>query len=359
MTTSSTALSSPAHPAHPTRDRAAEQRARNARRSERGPVLPTRVPWGAVAVFLVIAFGLAWLVELPVWLSGEGLGSELFLPLTAVTMFTPAIAALVVVLFVRRPPSIPRLLGIWPLRPLGRTIGVTLLAAAVFTALPIGALLLGQAMGLVRLDLVGFGAFAESLRELGIELGTMPLGTAVLIQFLALPLVIAQTALATVGEELGWRGWLVPALRPLGVWPALVLSGAIWGLWHAPVILLGYNYQRPDLVGLACMVLWTILPGVLLGWLRLRTASVWPAVFAHAAINATTSTALILLASGQQASDYVWGTFLGWPGILLMLALVAVIAVTGAWRREPQPGLTLAESAAGAKTDAVLAAGGN
>ncbi|OJX70036.1 MAG: hypothetical protein BGO94_14610 [Micrococcales bacterium 72-143] len=304
--------------------------------------------WRAVAVFLVLAFGLAWLVELPVWLSGEGMESELFFPLTAVMMFTPTVAALVTVLLVKRPPSIPRLLGIWPLRPVGRTIGVTLLAGLVFTLLPIAALLLGGAMGLVQLDLVHFGAFAEQLAELGIELKGMPIAAAALLQFAALPLVTLQTAFATVGEELGWRGWLVPNLRPLGVWPALVVSGVVWGLWHAPVILLGYNYQRPDAVGLACMVLWTTLPGILLGWLRLRTASVWPAVFAHAAINATTGTTFVLLAAGQDAADFVWGTFLGWPGLILMTVLVLVVLVSGAWRREPRPGLTLAESRGGA-----------
>jgi membrane protease YdiL (CAAX protease family) len=43
-----------------------------------------------------------------------------------------------------------------------------------------------------------------------------------------------------IGEELGWRGWLLPKRMPLGTVPALVLSGIIWGIWHAPLVLLRY-----------------------------------------------------------------------------------------------------------------------
>lgn len=96
------------------------------------------------------------------------------------------------------------------------------------------------------------------------------------------------------------------------------------------------------------MVLWTMLPGVLLGWLRLRTASVWPAVLAHGAVNAAANASFLLLAAGQDPLDQVWSSVLGWPGLILMGTLVIAIVATGAWRREAQPGLTLAESRAGA-----------
>ena len=44
------------------------------------------------------------------------------------------------------------------------------------------------------------------------------------------------------GEEYGWRGWLADELRPLGAFWANVITGVLWGLWHAPLILLGFNY---------------------------------------------------------------------------------------------------------------------
>ena len=46
-----------------------------------------------------------------------------------------------------------------------------------------------------------------------------------------------------IGEEIGWRGFLYPALRQrMSTLPACLLVGAIWGLWHTPINLMGHNY---------------------------------------------------------------------------------------------------------------------
>lgn len=321
--------------------RAAEhQRAKN---SERGPVLPTAVPWRAVIVFLVIALGGAWLVELPVWLSGEGLASPWFGPLTLAMMFTPTIAALVVVFWVHRAPSVPRWLGLWPLRPAGRTWLFIALGAVGFTVIPFAALLLGDAMGLIRLDLSGVSGVAAALAASGGQ--GADAATVVTITLLMLPIVTLVNCGATFGEELGWRGWLLPALRPLGRWAALLTSGVIWGVWHAPVVLLGYNYGRTDVLGVLCMVVFCVLVGTVIGWLRLRSASVWPAVVAHAALNTAGSQFLIFVDASDLPAD-PWGSMLGWPGWILFAVIIVLLAVTGQFRKQPQPGLTLAESRA-------------
>src|SRR5690606_14052628 len=80
-----------------------------------------RVKVRPVAIFTALSFGLAWLVALPMWLDG-GLLNPLAPLLLVVMMATPAIAALVVTRFVDRPASIPRELGLWPLRPAGRLL---------------------------------------------------------------------------------------------------------------------------------------------------------------------------------------------------------------------------------------------
>ena len=334
------------------RSPADEQRDRNAQRPERGPLFPIEVPWNAVLVFIAISFGLAWLIILPLWQEGGLLAPE-FLPLSRLMMFTPAVGVLVVVLFMGRPPSIPRRLGLSPGRPWRRTLGMFLLASSVFLMLPVGAIFIGQALGLVQLDLENFSYAEEHYKVLYAELyaegyeeslDAIPIANFVAMQFIMLPLIAVQAAVAAFGEELGFRGWLIPALRPLGVWPALLVSGGLWGLWYAPIVLLGYNYQRPDALGLFSMVVWAMLVGILLGWTRLRTTSIWPAVFAHGSISAAMSTALLLTAAGQEPREIVWGTFLGWPGLLLMGALVAVLVVSGAWKKEPAPGLTLDET---------------
>ncbi|GAA1283023.1 hypothetical protein GCM10009609_54650 [Pseudonocardia aurantiaca] len=97
----------------------------------------------------------------------------------------------------------------------------------------------------------------------------------------ALPLLMVFV----FGEEVGWS-YLLPKLLPLGLWPALLLSGVTWGVFHAPFTLLGYHY--PDLAGGWAIVSTTVasvLLGTLMAWLRLSTGSIWPAVVAHASAN--------------------------------------------------------------------------
>jgi membrane protease YdiL (CAAX protease family) len=75
----------------------------------------------------------------------------------------------------------------------------------------------------------------------------------------------------------------------LGVKKALIISGIIWGVWHWPVIAMGYNYGSgyfgAPWLGMLMMVWVTMAWGVLIGWLTLRGKSVWPAVIAHGALN--------------------------------------------------------------------------
>ncbi|WP_207454809.1 CPBP family intramembrane glutamic endopeptidase [Herbiconiux sp. SYSU D00978] len=330
----------PPSPSREHRRRAAadRQRARNAE----APAIPTTVPWRAVAVFAAVSVGLAWLVQLPVWLSGEGLASPLFTPLTLVMMFTPAVAALVAVR-VQRPAAPARMLGLVPIRPAWRTFGF---AAAMLVALPLisfAALALGQVLGFVEFDF-SFAALAQLLESQGGQ--PVPpelLPTLAIVSLIALPVNSLVTSVATFGEELGWRGWLLPALRPLGTWPALVLSGAFWGLWHTPVILLGYNFGVTDASGVLFMTIACVFLGVLLGWTRLRTASVWPAVLAHGAINTATPLFLVTFLVPEPGS--VHGTILGVAGWIVLAVVIAVLVLLGQFRKQPQPGLTLAESA--------------
>lgn len=325
--------------------KAAAQAAKNSRRPERGPVLPDRVPWVAVVVFLAIAFGASWLIQLPVWLSGEGLTHRWFGLLTLAMMFSPALAAIVVVTLSRRPPSIPRLLGLTPMRPASRTVWMTIGAAAGFALLPLAAMFVGWAFGWLRLDVAGLSGLREWIELTDMPTGGMSVEALALVQLAWLPVAIVISSLAAFGEELGWRGWLVPNLRPLGTWPTLIISSVVWGLWHAPVILLGYNYGRTDVLGLGAMVVFCVLVGIVIGWTRPRSASVWPAVLAHGSINAATNTFAILLAAGQ-TQEIVWGTILGWPGWMLLTAVIVVLIALGQLRKQPLPGLTSAETAA-------------
>ncbi len=294
---------------------------------------PARVPWLAIAGFAVISCGLAWIVMLPVWLGGQGLTTPFLGLYASVMMFTPAAAALLAVFFLQhpRPARIGRHLGLWPLRPAGRTLGLTAAALFGIPLIIIAGAFLAAALGLFSTDLTYFSGFAAQLRLSGggAALQDHSIGQLVALQLLSLPAAaIIPNSLLALGEELGWRGWLLPSLLPLGTWPALLITGALWGFWHAPLVLLGYNFGRTGITGVALMIFACMAFGVLFGWLRLRSASVWPSVIAHGALNAAGGFALVIIS--------VWSNFdpvssgpLGWATWIVIAAVVVVLAVCG------------------------------
>ncbi|WP_238439564.1 CPBP family intramembrane glutamic endopeptidase [Microbacterium sp. JZ31] len=294
----------------------------------------TRVPWAAVAVFVAIAFGLAWLVALPLWL-GDGLASPFAGVILQTMMFAPAVATVVVTFALRRPPRGQRLraLGMWPLKPVGRTVGFTVAAIFVPPLIIAAAVVVSAALGLVRLDLEGFSGLASQLEQAGMDTAGIPIAAIAISQLVSIPIGAVINAIFAFGEELGWRGWLLHALRPLGTWPALLASGALWGLWHAPVILLGYNFSRPDLLGVLLMVGGCVAWGVLFGWSRLRTGSVWPAVFAHGAINAAAGLLIVFAAAGQPLDAAIVGP-LGLVVWGVLAVVVVILLLTGQFRRD-------------------------
>lgn len=289
---------------------------------------PVRVAWPAVIAFVALACGLAWLVTLPLWL-GEGLASPLTGVLLPLMMFTPAIATLVVVFAFRVPGrDRARFLGLWPLRPAGRFVLFLVLGLVLPIAIVAVTALVAGALGLVRLDLVGFSGFAEQVAAT-VPAGTPmpPIAVLVALQFIAIPLGAFINSVFAFGEELGWRGWLQTALLPLGTWPALLVTGVIWGLWHAPVILLGYNFARPDIVGVLFMVGGCVAWGVLLGWLRLRSASLWPAVLAHGSLNAVGALVVILVAAGETPDLALVGPLgvVAWAVLAIAVSVIVLI----------------------------------
>lgn len=321
-------------------------------------VVPATVPWLEVAIFVVIAFALAWLVCLPLWISGKGLSDPLAVQVYgAVMMFSPLVAGIVALTVqrkrakrARRPmASVPRYLGIGPLRPIGRVIWMTVAAFFGTFVLVVLGYLVASALGWLTLDLTGLSGFRTQLASIpGAE--SLPIIAALAI-YLALMLFGSLfNVIVTFGEESGWRGWLLTSLRPLGTWPALLIVGVIWGLWHAPLILLGYNFNRPDITGLGFMVGGCVMVGILFGWLRLRTGSVWPAVFAHAALNGSAGMLLALvMGTSGPTPDPALITLLGVSGWITSAIVIAVLIATGQFRRQPELGIKIKPAPAGAE----------
>jgi membrane protease YdiL (CAAX protease family) len=290
-----------------------------------------RLDLRGVLSFTLIACGLAWLVAGPLWLSGQGLRHPLAPFALPAMMFTPTVATLIVTRFISPPPEgLRAATGLrlgkgrrWGWHWLFAWVGVPLLCVA--------APFVGALFGLYQLDLAAFSGFRGLLESAGAgaALEQLPIQGLVASQlasaFLLAPLLNAPFAF---GEEWGWRGYLLPRLLPLGQWPALIISGVIWGLWHAPIILLGYNYPSHLATGWLLMVGLCVVLGVIFGWSRLATGSVWPAVIAHGALNGAGGVTALFFREGTSFDTALVG-ITGITGWLLPLLLIGLLVATG------------------------------
>ena len=287
----------------------------------------SRNGWGVV-VFLLVTFSAAWAIE---WGPVRRMAGGVPLPqamatrpvivlLLAGIMYTPTLGALVARLLVERSGFSDAGLR------LGR-LGYYPLAWLLPVAIAIAAGLISVALNLAHFD-PHFTQLQETLRRAqgGRPVRLPPVWVLwTLMPLQVLTFGVAFNCLATFGEEFGWRGYLQMRLLRLGPRNAMLLTGVVWGLWHAPVILQGYNYPAHPRLGVALFVVFCMAWAIILGWLRLRSASLWPCVIAHAALNAAAP-----LVSFVYFRDYdsARAMVVGAVGIVISL-IVAVILIRG------------------------------
>lgn len=295
------------------------------------------VDWYGIGCYLAISFGLAWAVEVYL-IVGRGVSFAGIPPLVAqwvlaAVMFTPALGAWAVGRFVTRDGL--RAAG-WSPGPWRAYAATYLMVPSVFAA----AYGLTWALGLGKpdWDLSLFLAQVERLVP-GSAARTPAAPTLLAVVALSsLTFAPLVNSVFAFGEELGWRGFLLPRLLPLGTLPALVLHGAIWGLWHAPVVWAGFNYPGHPVAGIAMMTLLCTVLGIFIGGLRLRYDSVWLASFAHGAINAQGYGVWRMLFPD---ADPLRGGATGVVGLLLwLIPALWVLRGLDAPRRTDQTGLT-------------------
>lgn len=125
------------------------------------------------------------------------------------------------------------------------------------------------------------------------------------------------------GEEVGWRGLLFPTLCELmHKRAAVVVSGVIWGIWHAPIIAIGHNYgldyPGAPWAGILVMIVACTTLGACMCYLRERTQSAWPCALAHGAVNAIANVGVVFCVAGQTlAGPSSLGYIAGIPMIAL------------------------------------------
>ncbi|GIF42416.1 CPBP family intramembrane glutamic endopeptidase [Actinoplanes xinjiangensis] len=276
---------------------------------------------GDVGVFLGMAFGLPWLL----WGFEQVTGVRV---LFWAAMVSVAVATWVAVRYVWRPAEgVAAATSITPVRPWRRTAAWCGFTFVLFLAMSAAAVALNAVTGVYPADLDGFSALRDAYAPGTAGRSGVPWDLVVralvanLMQFvLILPLAFC--------EEWGWRGYLLNRWRDrLGTWPALILIGTLCGVWHLPFF-----------VPAGVDGLWPLLPftvfcvffGVLLGWLRLASGSIWPAVVGHAVNNTVVFGFVQVVVADKAAEDRIdgWLTGLsGWQGLLIMGMAIAVLAV--------------------------------
>jgi membrane protease YdiL (CAAX protease family) len=292
-----------------------------------------------ILIFLAFAFGISWAAILAFYLTiGR---DDLLMGLTLanlVVVMTPALANVATRLVTREGwghlmlrPNFRRgwrfYLAAWLLPPLAIIVG----GALYFLLFPQS---LDPNLSNVRQLL--FATILPSLENPWVLL----LSLALLYIFILVPTL----GLQSIGEELGWRGYLLPklvehlsgasadgptqagGLDASGDRKAALLTGVIWGVWHWPGLFLMTKLDPTmHILQPLVYVVSTCSLSVLLSWVTLRSGSVWPAVVAHAANNWTLQLGPALLKGpanwllGPMPSGLIGG--LGYLALALVLLL--------------------------------------
>jgi uncharacterized protein len=233
--------------------------------------------------FLAITFGLTWVIQIAAFSTGftiMGLTSNLGTLVALPFMFMPALGAFITAKFITREGFAGMGLRLGPWKEYLR---IGLLFPALFILVYAITWLLG--FGAPDWNLEYFkGLFTASNMPAPEMPDTRLVLAAVFFSTLTVGTIFNWVFCA--GEEIGWRGYLLPKLMPLGKTRAYLLLGLIWSIWHWPLVWMGFTYYQPgSLLALLAFTALTTGLGIFLNELTLRTKSSLLAGWAHGVFN--------------------------------------------------------------------------
>jgi uncharacterized protein len=333
-----------------------------------------RSVWSRVIPFIALTFGLTWLLDLAILLNG-GLAKPSTLVALQLQMLLPAASAILLgfvstrygsarvrestgqarwfcyfflaftglyialsVLSLASPDLAPALTGA------GSVLAILSLLALVALRLAKGrdsfvraGLTFGKPVHwlLYGIPVVAFYAAMTALNaafglgaapDLGPYLQATPMPVEAFLVAGAIQTVMLGPLLGLViafGEEYGWRGFLQGELIRLGRVKGILAVGVIWGLWHAPIIAMGYNFPGYPIAGIFQMIAFCVVLGFVLGYAVLKTGSVWLAAFLHALSNQTVAFLVAIIYAPRDAlfqfDGGIYGAIIGALIVLLIL----------------------------------------
>lgn len=272
-----------------------------------------------IAVFLALTYGISWILGFGFFALGGRVNSGAFSAMAVLYMFVPATAVFITQKLIWKEPlrdlglGMPRL----PWLAVAWLLPLALVIVALALSLFVPGVSLSTGLDGLLANLAGMLSpeeVARAQRELQRTILAKP-GVLLLLS-LGQVLMAGPTinAVAAFGEELGWRGLLLKELKPIGFWRSSLVIGFLWGLWHLPVIVNGYNYPGHPVAGPIMMTLMTMLLSPLIGYVRLRAESVFAAAVFHGTFNAAAT--LVLFLSGGSV------LIVGMTGLAGMLTLL-------------------------------------
>ena len=164
--------------------------------------------------------------------------------------------------------------------------------------------------------LIGTSVDTSTMNMPPTPLAMLPLGI-----FGALIAGLTVNAIFAMAEEIMWRGYLAQAFAGRPFCKKYVTIGVLWGLWHIPLIALGYNYGTANaLPGSVLFIGFCVVMSLVLGFVVERTRSVWLAAVLHGTFNGFSQVMLLLVVGGSSllASSAV--------GVISLVAWLVVFA---------------------------------
>ncbi|MGD0866287.1 MAG: type II CAAX endopeptidase family protein [Rhizomicrobium sp.] len=270
-----------------------------------------------IAVYLIIAFGIAWVSW--AFIPHSSAANPTLLTLYVLPgAFAPALATFIVRKWITREGFGDAGLGLhlrkWRYYLFGWFLPFPVLAFIVVAAIVLG------------LEHPNF-SMTQGIILLAPH-AKIPAAVAGFIGYvMPLELILVALVMTPVlfGEEFGWRGYLQLRLFPNSPTRAAVTTGIIWGLWHLPIILRGYEFAGNPAIAAAAFCVTTVLISIIFGWLRERSGSIWVTSLAHSATNVIGGSLTVLWFADRSKSLFVnYGGVLSWiPLGLLCIWIVA------------------------------------
>jgi hypothetical protein len=286
-----------------------------------------------IILFLVFTYLIDWTILVYLNRTGNGLNSQIGELAQTVFLNLPGLVVLIQEGLIFREPLLDRY-GIRPRFNSWYFLAIFFFPLLILLVVGISLMLpdLSYSPGMEGFfERFGYIKTPQEILELKTKMNNLPGGIHPFVLYLFLSVIPGLTfnTILALSEELAWRGFLSEHLEALGFWKSSLLVGLVWGVWQAPLVLMGHNYPIHPAEGVWMMILWCVLAAPLFSFIRYKTGTILGSAMAAGMLNAVGFLPLYLISGGSDLTNGIHGL----PGILALavadLLLFGYISVKG------------------------------